>query len=280
MMKFQNFLFCIIVLFSFISCSEKEDKVSIIKEDNLEMQMIEAYNEGLKEFNKGDVFFAVKKFNEVELLYPQSIWAPRSTLMAAYTFYSDLYFNDAIFELERFLEKYKNHPNTDYAYYLLAICHYNQIVDEKKDLGEIIKAKNYFNLLVKEFPDTDFAEDAKFKLELIQEILASKELYLANYYLSREKWIPAINRYKKIVNEYDTSIFIEESLYRLVELNYKIGLEDEAKKYAALLGYNYQSSEWYERSYRILNKSYTKIDLKKDTDNQKSLLKRFKELFK
>ena len=280
MMKFQNFLFCIIVLFSFISCSEKEDKVSIIKEDNLEMQMIEAYNEGLKEFNKGDVFFAVKKFNEVELLYPQSIWAPRSTLMAAYAFYSDLYFNDAIFELERFLEKYKNHPNTDYAYYLLAICHYNQIVDEKKDLGEIIKAKNYFNLLVKEFPDTDFAEDAKFKLELIQEILASKELYLANYYLSREKWIPAINRYKKIVNEYDTSIFIEESLYRLVELNYKIGLEDEAKKYAALLGYNYQSSEWYERSYRILNKSYTKIDLKKDTDNQKSLLKRFKELFK
>ena len=280
MMKFQNFLFCIIVLFSFISCSEKEDKVSIIKEDNLEMQMIEAYNEGLKEFNKGDVFFAVKKFNEVELLYPQSIWAPRSTLMAAYTFYSDLYFNDAIFELERFLEKYKNHPNTDYAYYLLAICHYNQIVDEKKDLGEIIKAKNYFNLLVKEFPDTDFAEDAKFKLELIQEILASKELYLANYYLSREKWIPAINRYKKIVNEYDTSIFIEESLYRLVELNYKIGLEDEAKKYAALLGYNYQSSEWYKRSYRILNKSYTKIDLKKDTDNQKSLLKRFKELFK
>ena len=280
MMKFQNFLFCIIVLFSFISCSEKEDKVSIIKEDNLEMQMIEAYNEGLKEFNKGDVFFAVKKFNEVELLYPQSIWAPRSTLMAAYTFYSDLYFNDAIFELERFLEKYKNHPNTDYAYYLLAICHYNQIVDEKKDLGEIIKAKNYFNLLIKEFPDTDFAEDAKFKLELIQEILASKELYLANYYLSREKWIPAINRYKKIVNEYDTSIFIEESLYRLVELNYKIGLEDEAKKYAALLGYNYQSSEWYKRSYRILNKSYTKIDLKKDTDNQKSLLKRFKELFK
>ena len=242
--------------------------------------MIEAYNEGLKEFNRGDVFFAVKKFNEVELLYPQSIWAPRSTLMAAYAFYSDLYFNDAIFELERFLNKYKNHPNTDYAYYLLAICHYNQIVDEKKDLGEIINAQRYFKLLIKEYPETDFAEDAKFKLELIQEILASKEIYLANYYLTREKWIPAMNRYKKIVNQYDTTIFIEEALYRLVELNYKIGLEDEAKKYAYILGYNYQSSEWYEKSYKILNNNYNKVDLKKDTENQESLLKRFKELLK
>ena len=279
-MKFQNFLFYLIVLLISFSCSQKEEKISIIKEDNLEMQMIEAYNEGLKEFNRGDTFFAVKKFNEVELLYPQSIWAPRSTLMAAYAFYSDLYFSDAIFELERFLTKYKNHPNIDYAYYLLAICHYNQIVDEKKDLGEIVKAQNYFNLLLKEFPETDFAEDAKFKLELIQEILASKEIYLANYYLSREKWIPAMNRYKKIVNQYDTTIFIEEALYRLVELNYKIGLEDEAKKYASLLGYNYQSSEWYERSYKILNKNFKKIDLQKDTDNQETLLKKFKELFK
>ena len=278
-MKFQNFLFYLIVLLISFSCSQKEEKISIIKEDNLEMQMIEAYNEGLKEFNRGDTFFAVKKFNEVELLYPQSIWAPRSTLMAAYAFYSDLYFSDAIFELERFLTKYKNHPNTDYVYYLLAICHYNQIVDEKKDLGEIVKAQNYFNLLVKEFPETDFAEDAKFKLELIQEILASKEIYLANYYLSREKWVSAMNRYKKIVNQYDTTIFIEEALYRLVELNYKIGLEDEAKKYASLLGYNYQSSEWYERSYKILNKNFKKIDLQKDTDNQESLLKKFKELF-
>mgnify|MGYP001166866818 CR=1 FL=1 len=275
-MKFQNFLFYLIVLLISFSCSQKEEKISIIKEDNLEMQMIEAYNEGFKEFNRGDTFFAVKKFNEVELLYPQSIWAPRSTLMAAYAFYSDLYFSDAIFELERFLTKYKNHPNTDYAYYLLAICHYNQIVDEKKDLGEIVNAQNYFNLLIKEFPETDFAEDAKFKLELIQEILASKEIYLANYYLSREKWISAMNRYKKIVNQYDTTIFIEEALYRLVELNYKIGLEDEAKKYASLLGYNYQSSEWYERSYKILNKNYKniKIDKKKDTNLIKRTIKK------
>ena len=243
------------------------------------MQMIEAYNEGLKEFNKGDVFFAAKKFNEVELLYPQSIWAPRSTLMAAYSYYSQMYFTDAIVELERFLDKYQNHPNTDYAYYLLAICHYNQIVDEKKDLGEIIKAKEYFILLIDKFPNTDFAEDSKFKLDLIEEILASKELYLANYYLEREKWIPAMNRYKNIVNEYDTTIFIEEALYRLVELNYKLGLLDEANKYTALLGYNYKSSDWYERSYKILNKNYKKPNLKKDLKKQNSLLKKIKGMF-
>ena len=278
-MKLINFLFFLLLILNLASCSKKEEKVSLIKEKNLEMQMIEAYNEGLKEFNKGDVFFAAKKFNEVELLYPQSIWAPRSTLMAAYAWYSELYYNDAIYELERFLNKYKNHPNTDYAYYLLGVCHYNQIVDEKKDLGEILKAKTYFTLLIDKFPNTDYAEDAKFKLELIKEVLASKELYLANYYLDREKWIPAMNRYKKIVNQYDTTIYVEEALYRLVELNYKLGLVNEAKKYTALLGYNYQSSDWYERSYKILNKEYDKIKIKNDKKKQKSLIKRFKDLF-
>ena len=278
-MKFQKIIFCWFILFILVSCSQKEEKVSLIKENNLEMQMIEAYNEGLKELNKGDIFFAAKKFNEVELLYPQSVWAPRSTLMAAYSYYSQLYYSDAIFELERFLDKYKNHPDTDYAYYLLGICHYNQIIDEKKDLGEIIKAKEYFTLLKNKYPNTDFSEDAKFKLELIEEILASKELYLANYYLDKEKWIPAMNRYKKIVNKYDTTIFVEEALYRLVELNYKLGLENESKKYAIMLGYNYQSSDWYERSYKILNKEYKKIEIKSDLNKQKTLLKRFKDLF-
>ena len=278
-MKFQNFLLSLFILFCLISCADKKEKVSIIKEDNLEMQMIEAYNEGLKEFNKGDIFFAVKKFNEVELLYPQSLWAPRSTLMAAYAYYSQLYYSDAIYELERFLDKYKNHPNTDYALYLLALCHYNQIVDEKKDLGEIIKSKKYFNIIVKDFPDTDFAEDAIFKLELIEEILASKELYLANYYLEREKWVPAMNRYKKIVNNHDTSIYIEEALYRLVELNYKLGLIEESKKYATLLGYNYKSSDWYKKSYEILNSNYKKRKSVQNLKQQKSLLKKFKELF-
>ena len=278
-MNFHKIFIFLVVIFLFSSCSKKEEKISIIEEKNLEMQMIEAYNEGIKELDSGDVRFAAKKFNEVELLYPQSIWAARSTLMAAYSYFSDMYFTDAIIELERFLDKYKNHPRRDYAYYLLAICHYNLIVDEKKDLGEIIKAKKYFQLIIKNYPNTEFAVDSEFKLELINEILASKEMYLASYYSDREKWIPAINRFKKIVTNYDTTIYVEEALHRLVEINHRIGLEDEAKKYAALLGYNYQSSEWYKASFKIINKDYKSISKREDEEKQKSILERFKELF-
>ena len=263
-----------------ISCSKDQEKISIIEEKNLELQMIEAYNEGLRELEKGDVIYASKKFNEVELLYPQSVWASRSVLMAAYAYFSQLYYSDAVIELERFLIKYKNHPRTDYAYYLLALCHYDQIVDEKKDLEEIIKAKKYFNIVVKNYPNTEYSLDSHFKLEFIHEILASKEMYLARYYVEREKWIPAINRFKKVVTEYQTTIYIEEALHRLVELHYKLGLIEESKNYAVLLGYNYQSSKWYEESYKILNKDYKKLSMKQDRDKEKSILKSFKKLFK
>ena len=278
-MNFPKIFIFFVLILLISSCSEKEEKVSIIEEKNLEMQMVEAYKEGMKELEKGDVIFAAKKFNEVELLYPQSVWAARSTLMAAYSYYTQLYYSDAIIELERFLDKYKNHPRRDYAFYLLAICHYDQIVDEKKDLGEIIKAEKYFKILIKEYPNTEFAVDSEFKLELINEILASKEMYLARYYLDREKWIPAMNRFKKIINDYDTTIYVEEALHRLVELNYRVGLVEEAKKYAALLGYNYQSSEWYDASFKIINKDYDKISKIENTEKQKSILDRFKELF-
>ena len=162
---------------------------------------------------------------------------------------------------------------------MLAICHYNQIVDEKKDLGEIIKAQKYFNILMQEFPNTEFSVDAEFKLELINEILASKEMYLARFYFQKEKWIPAMNRFKRITTDYNRTIYIEEALHRLVELNYKLGLIDEAKKYASVLGYNYQSSEWYEESYKILNKDYKKISKRENNKTQNSILKRFKSLF-
>ncbi len=271
----------IYIIFSIliISCSKKVDEISSLKENNLETQMIEVYKQGMEEFEKGDVIYAGKKFSEAELLFPQSIWAPRAVLMSAYGFFTQGYYNDAINDLERFLIKYKNHPQTDYAYYLLALCHYDQIIDEKKDMNEIIQAKKYFNLIIKNYPETDYAQDSKFKIQYITEIMASKEMYLARYYIQREKWIPAIKRFQKVVNEYDTTIFVEEALHRLVELNYKIGLLDEAEKYALLLGYNYQSSQWYEESYKLINKNYNikKISSK---DEKESILKRFKKLFK
>ena len=275
-----NKFIIIILFFLILSCAKKEEKIIVIEERSLEMQMIDAYNEGLAELEKNDVIYAARKFNEAEILYPQSIWAPRAALMAAYAYFSQLYYGDAIVELEKFLDKYKNHPRRDYAYYLLALCHYNQIVDETKDLNEILKSQEYFNLIIKNYPNTEFAIDSEFKLNLIQEILASKEMYLARYYVDREKWIPAINRFKRVINDYETTIYIEEALHRLVELHYKLGLVDESKKYAALLGYNYQSSEWYEESYKILNKNYVKKLKNKNLANEDSILQKFKDLLK
>ncbi len=279
-MKFSLIFLIIALLFLNISCSKEKEKISIVEEVSLEMQMIQAYNDGLKELDKGDPIYAAKKFNEAELLYPQSIWAPRAALMASYSYFSYFYYSDAVLELEKFLDKYKNHPRRDYAYYLLALSHYDQIVDETKDLNEILKAKKYFEIIIQKYPSTDFALDSKYKLELIQELLASKEMYLARYYVDREKWIPAINRFKTVVEYYDSTIYIEEALHRLVELHYKIGLINESKKYAALLGYNYQSSKWYEESYGILNKDYVKISKRKNKKKEESLINKFKDLLK
>ena len=278
-MKRKFSFFYIIIFIFFFACSKKEETVTVLKEKNLETQMIEVYNQAMKELERGDVIYAGKKFGEAELLYPQSVWAPRSVLMSAYGYFSQEYYNYAISDLERFLINYKNHPHTDYAYYLLALCHYNQIIDEKKDLDQILKSKKYFEYIVKNFPDTEYANDSKFKLDLIIEIMAAKEMYLATYYVQREKWIPAINRFKKVVKDYETTIYVEEALHRLVELHYKLGLVNESQRYASLLGYNYQSGEWYKASYKILNKNYENKKIER-VNEKETILKKFKDIFK
>lgn len=278
-MFFLNRLSLVIIITFFVtSCSKEIEKKSIIKEKSQELQMIEAYNEGLEELKKGDVIYAARKFNEVEIINPQSVWAPRASLMAAYSFYSQSYFEDSILELERFLDKYKKSPHVPYAYYLLGLCYYDLIIDETKDFRRIADAEKYFNIVVNDYTNTEYAIDAGFKLELIREILASKEMYIARYYIDREKWIPARNRFRKVVNEYSDTIYIEEALHRLVELNYKIGLIDEAKKYAVLLGYNYKSSRWYEETYRIFNKDYKKLKKYNKKKEKSKIIERFKEL--
>ncbi len=272
-------IFAILLIFLNLSCSsDKAKKVSILEEKDLELQMIDAYEEGYAELERGDVIYAAKKFNEAELLYPQSEWAPRSILLAAYAYYSQNYYERSISELERFIRKYPKHKNMDYAYFLLAMCYYENIIDEKKDLEPLLLSKNKFEYVVKNFPDTDFAQDSKFKINLIQDVLASKEMYIGKYYLKKKKWVAAINRFKNVLENYETTIFVEEALHRLVETNYKIGLIDEAERFASVLGYNYQSSEWYEQSYKLFNKEYkTALEIKKD---KKSVVEKFKRLFK
>ena len=244
----------VIILIIFLnSCSKKEEKISMIKEKELRLQMIDAYKEGVKALEEGDVLFAAKKFNEVEILFPQSEWASKSILMAAYSYYTQDYYYDAISELHRFIKKYPKDERLNYAHFLLAMCYYEQIVDEKKDLGPLLNAQKEFKFIIKNYPNSDFALDSKFKLDFINDVLASKEIYLGRYYIKKEKWIAAINRFKQVVEHYDSTAYVEEALHRLVELHYRLGLLDESKKYANLLGYNYQSSKWYEASYSIFN---------------------------
>ena len=272
-----------LVLFSFIlSCTKEVAKENLITEKDIELQMIEAYKEGVKELKRGDVLFAAKKFNEAEVLFPQSDYAPKAALMAAYAYYSQNYYGDAIAELERFTRIYPNHNNIDYAEYLLGLSFYEQIIDEKKDLESILKAKEIFLTVIEKYPNSDFALDAQFKLDLIDETLAAKEIYIGRYYFDKKKWISAINRFRAVIDNYDTTIYVEEALHRLVEIHYIIGLEEEAKKYAYILGYNYRSSEWYEKSYSIFDKMYEKNKIYNTANKDKlttSILKKFKSLF-
>ena len=272
---FLNLL--LIILFCF-SCSKKEIKKSVINEKSLELQVFEAYEEGVESLEKGDVLFAAKKFNEAEILFPQSDWAPKSALMAAYSYYIQDYYGDAISELIRFKKVYPKHKNLDYVNYLLAICYYEQIVDEKKDLQSILKAKESFLFIQANYPNSEFALDAEFKIDLINDILAAKEIYIGRYYIEKKKWIPAINRFRTVIDNYDTTIYVEEALHRLVEVYYVLGLKDEAEKYANILGYNYGSSKWYEITYSLFNKNYVTRKIKEDK-NKSSIINKFKSLF-
>jgi outer membrane protein assembly factor BamD len=278
MRLFSKLIYLTIFIFV-ISCSkQKVEERSVLTQNSLELQVIEVYQEGIKAYEEGDVLFAAKKFNEAELLFPQSIWAPKSALMAAYVYYTQDYYGDSIAELERFIRVYPNHENLAYAYYLLATCYYEQVVDEQKDLKSMSDSKKTFEFIIRNYPNTDYAVDAEFKIDLLNDILASKEMYLAKYYLEKKKWIPAINRYRDVVDNYQTTIYAEEALHRLVEIYYSLGLKDEAQKYAKVLGYNYQSSKWYEKSYKLFNKNY-KIDRNEKNKKDKFILKKFKSLF-
>ena len=278
MFMMKKILYYFFILFLISGCAKETVEIDKIKDTDINQQMIEAYNEGLKALDDGDGIYAAKKFSEAEILFPQSIWAPRSSLMTAYSYYSYGKYQDTIVEIERYLKTYPLHERKNYAYYLLALAYYEQIVDEKKDINPILQAKLNFEIVLKDYPNSEFAVDAEFKLDLIQEILASKEMYIGRYYIEKEKWIPAINRFKIILHKYDTTIFVEEALHRLVEIHYKIGMIEESKKYANLLGYNYQSSQWYKKSYKVFNKDYKQVLKKDDKKKQNSFLKKFKSL--
>ncbi len=268
---------CLIIFFLVLnSCTNKEDVV--YKPTDL-LDPYKSYKEGLKAFEENAFFLANKKFSEAELNFENPDLAAKSAIMSSFALYGINFYGEAEENLVRYLKTYPADKYKIYAHYLLAIIYFEQISDEKKDLEPLLKADRKINFFLKNFPESEYAIDLRFKKDLIQNQLSAKELYIAKYYMSVQKWIPAINRLKNILEKYDKTIFVEEALHRLVELHYHIGLEEEARKYASILGYNYNSSEWFQESYKILNKNY---EIKKigSLEKDSSLLDKIIELIK
>ena len=275
----RHIIFLFIYLIFVLACSKDKSKVdTVLLKQDVEAEMVAAYKEGMEQLKKGDALYASRKFDEAEILFPQSIWAAKASLMSAYALYSQNYYDDVIFNLERHIKNYPKDENLVYAHYLIAICYFEQLYDEKKDLKPLVKAREKFTYILNYFPNTDYAIDAKWKMGLIVDQMAAKEMYIGRYYMKMEKWIAAINRFQFVVKYYDTTIYIEEALHRLVEIYYKIGLVEEAQKVASVLGYNYGSGEWYKNSYRVFNKSYKVAEI---TEKKKDsfIKKKFKKLF-
>ena len=265
----------LIILFG---CSKDKKNIQLIKETNQKVEMISAYKEGMSLIEVNDYFAAGKKFLEAEILFPQSQWASKSVLMASYSYYMQDYYSLAISNLERYFDTYPKDKNKAYAHYLLAMCYYETIEGEKKDLAPIILSKKELKHIIKNYPETDYAYDARFKIDLINDVLAAKEVYIGRHYIKKGKWIPALNRFKSVLENYETTAHVEEAIHRLVEIYYKLGMEDESLKYASLLGYNYNSGEWYEETYKIFNKKY-RVDIPKNKKEKSKILGKIKNLF-
>jgi len=267
---YQKFILIFLIIFLIAACSKKEVELNIPPDKD---ESFEIYKEAVDAMNDGNFFYAAKKFSEAEAIMPRIEFSAKSSLMSSYCFYLINFYQEANANLERFLKKYPADKNIPYAHYLMAISLYEQILDEEKDINPLLKSKSKIEYYLQNFPDTEYALDLKFKLDLVNNQLAAKEMYIAKYYVKTQKWIPAINRLKIIVTDYSETVFIEEALHRLVEVYYKVGLIEEAKAAAAILGYNYNSSEWYTQSYKVFNKSY-KIPKKPSNKNNEGLIKR------
>ena len=268
---YQKLIYSCLVILLISSCAEKnnpEVNIPPAKEESFNI-----YKEAVSAMNKENYFYAAKKFSEAEAILPQIDFSAKASLMSSYCLYLINFFPETTANLKRFINKYPADKNLPYAHYLIAITLYEQILDEKKDIVPLIETKKKIIFFLDNYPETEYALDLKFKMDLINNQLAAKEMYIAKFYISTQKWIPAINRLKVIVDDYSETVFIEEALHRLVEVYYRIGLTKEAKSAAAILGYNYNSSEWYEQSYRVLNKSY-KIPKRQKIKKNDGLIKR------
>ncbi len=268
-------IFIFLIFLNATSCSNKNEPLYVPSE---KIDPYKIYNEGLDAMRENDYFFANKKFTEAELNFKDVELAAKSAIMSTFCLYGINFYSDALENINRFLSVYPADTNVVYAHYLEAIIYFEQISDEKRDLKPLLKSLEKINFFIEKYPNTEYAIDLKFKKDLIQNQLAAKEMYVAKHYIKTQKWIPAISRLKIILNNYDKTIFVEEALFRLVEIHYYLGLEVEAKKYAKILGYNYNSSEWYESAYRIFNQDYKLKKIKVKEEKKKNFLDKIIEI--
>lgn len=233
------------------ACGSDKNELDSLDE-GVTIPVDQLYNEGKDAFDARDYELAVERFELVEQQHPYSEWATRSQIMAAYANYRMEEYDDAIAILDRFTRMHPGNENIAYAYYLTALCYYEQISDVGREQSMTEMAQRSLTEVIRRFPDSEYARAAKLKLDLAVDHLAGKEMKVGRYYLERNELLAAINRFKYVIDHYQTTTHAPEALHRLTEAYLALGVPEEAKKYAAVLGYNYPDSEWYKDSYRLL----------------------------
>ena len=273
--KYLYNLLLIFILTIFYSCSSG-DKVKNLKPKKI-ISLEKLYTEAYRNFEIGDYNQAIKIFEIVEKDYSYTEWAPRALLMRAYMYYDAGDYVAALTLLQRFKQRNSGSKNLQYVEYLIGICMFEQInyISLTQEPTEL--ALRQFEKIISNYPSSSYATDAKFKIDLINEQKAGKEMYLARYYEKKEMWLPALYRLNNVFKDYQSTVFIEEALHRLVEIHYKIGNIETAKKYASILGYNYNDSDWYKKSYNIIEGTNILMD---KTKQKKSLKERLKKLIR
>ncbi len=222
------------------------------KPEYVEKPVEELYNEAMNAMVNKDYAAATPKFDEVERQHPYSNWATRAQLMSAYSYYLLNLYDDAIVGLDRFIQLHPTNKDIAYAYYLKGLCYYEQISDVARDQKMTEQALSTLDELVKRFPNSKYARDAKLKIDLTYDHLAGKEMEIGRYYLKQRQYLAAIGRFRNVIENYQVTTHVPEALHRLTEAYLGLGVKEEAQTAAAVLGYNYPGSPWYLDSYALL----------------------------
>ena len=244
----------IVVFFIFIllsNCSENQvDIANIVSEDKAAEEI---FNSGEREILRKRYSDAAEKFTEVERLYPYSDWAKRALIMQVYSYHKDQSYDNVVSAANRFIEFHPYDKDVPYAYYLIGLSYYDRVLAIGRDQELAKEALKVFNLIKEEYPESEYASNSEIKFNFLMDHLATKEMEVGRYYLKRSHYAPAINRFRGVIEEFSTTSQVPEALHRLVEAYLSLGLMNEAQTAGAILGYNYKSSDWYERSFELLS---------------------------